>query len=82
MNDPKKTKCKCGRWIIWGYRMYDGRRIPLDPVAPVYELDERGNVYRAPKERFYVSHFATCRFASEFSGKAKHTETFKPGGTI
>ena len=46
----------CGKEIIWG-RFDDGRTVPLDPVAPVYEL-HMGKASRT--KTALVSHFATC----------------------
>jgi len=69
------SKCKgCGKTIVWGMTEA-GKKIPLDPKPPVYRvLDENPepnaymeNVKRA--QRCYVSHFATCPKANEFSRK-------------
>ena len=64
----------CGKTILWGVDE-KGRRIPLDPHAPVYHVmsfnaaTQTYAVERAGGERpiNYVSHFATCPKANEFS---------------
>lgn len=60
--------CKgCNKPIVWGLTE-DGKRIPLDPSAPVYVRD--GEVVR--RERLaMVSHFATCPKANDFSASKK-----------
>lgn len=32
-----ETVCKCGKQLVWGFTK-DGKRIPLDPVPPIYEV--------------------------------------------
>lgn len=59
--------CKCGRKIVWATTT-DGKKIPLDPVAPVYEIDPVNPDTCERTKTAYVSHFATCKFASDFSG--------------
>jgi hypothetical protein len=57
-------KCAgCSKAILWAVNE-DGARIPLDPVAPVYEVD--GQVVRRTRQAL-VSHFATCPKADQFS---------------
>ena len=72
MEGLKTSPCKgCGRPIIWGITP-DGKRIPMDARAPVYALTGEKNpgqpdgVVRAFTA--YVTHFATCPKASDFSG--------------
>lgn len=75
---------KCGKRILW-ITTATGARVPLDPVAPTYQLllrdslepDQpltgrwvRGNAEEDPEPSF-VSHFATCSAASNFSGRNK-----------
>lgn len=70
------STCKgCGKKIIWGMTE-DGKVIPLDKVPPVYEVFygfEMAN--KLPlikrKEGHYVTHFATCPKANEFSRAKK-----------
>lgn len=66
--------CKgCGKKIIWG-ETEDGKKIPLDPRPPVYHIyrvsNDGKNIIRRRTD-CYVSHFATCPNASEFSGSKK-----------
>lgn len=70
-------RCKgCGRKIVWGIKP-DGKRVPLDAVAPVFllrGLDKEQGCYPvdiAPPDTAFVSHFATCPKASEFSKNRK-----------
>ena len=63
----------CGKKIIWG-ETEDGKKIPLDPRPPVYEVLRTASGEKTPIIRrtdCYVSHFATCPKASEFSGSKK-----------
>lgn len=67
------TPCKgCGKPIVWGVDAM-GQRIPLDPSAPVYRMDEQpdGSIVAARDLRYAVSHFKTCPKANEFSGRSK-----------
>ncbi len=77
------SKCKgCGKRIVWG-ETPEGKKIPLDPSAPVYSIDvgENSGEMRVwdglgvrPVERrrgFMVSHFATCPDANRFSGSKR-----------
>ena len=73
------VKCKgCGAEIIWAKNEND-KLIPLDAKAPVYVLTMREDTtmtgtarcQRAEKGRAFVSHFATCPKANEFSGGKK-----------
>ena len=65
--------CACGRKFFWGY--CDGKRIPLDPVAPVYAKAPGDGginpmlVLRPAPGQMFVSHLATCPKASQFSGR-------------
>lgn len=70
--------CKgCGKRIVWGIHEGTGTRIPLDPVAPVYEAAGASNkpdksgleLYVSRTKTAFVSHFATCAKANQFSGK-------------
>lgn len=57
--------CSCGRRIQWGVDGF-GKKIPMDPTAPVYSVFENTNkVVRTTLAM--VSHFATCRDANKFS---------------
>lgn len=70
------TICKgCGKAIVWG-ETPEGTRIPLDPRAPVYEsapqagdTSDRHTVRRTVTA--FVSHFATCPKANDFSAGRK-----------
>lgn len=60
------SKCKgCGKPITWGIDP-EGKRIPLDPSAPVYAYaSETQQCERTGLA--LVSHFATCPDANKFS---------------
>lgn len=64
------STCKCGKTIIWGTDE-NGTKHPLDPVAPVYQglPSEANNIKVIRLKQAWVSHFATCRFANDFSKK-------------
>lgn len=71
------AKCKgCGREIIWALNGATGKRVPLDAVAPVYLLlvgtgkHGENECVPAPAQT-YVTHFATCSKANEFSGSKR-----------
>ena len=75
--DQMNSICKgCGKEIIWGM-MSNGKKISLDPRAPIYSIMSRDPVYgfyevsRIELETAMVSHFATCAKANDFSGKNK-----------
>jgi len=49
-----------------------GMRVPLDTVAPTYEVNQEGEAsLRAKRSTAYVSHFATCPAARDFSQSNK-----------
>lgn len=72
----------CGKPIIWIAEEKTGKKIPLDPRPPVYEVTESFDAREKnePANRItfgrrnlkaYVSHFATCPDADRFSGSRK-----------
>ena len=66
----KTVLCKCGRKMVWG-QTKDGKRIPLDPTPAVYRRryhDVKGNLIVERDHGALVSHFVTCKNASDFSG--------------
>jgi hypothetical protein len=85
------AKCKgCGRTIVWGVNE-EGKRIPLDPSAPCYSVEDEsipGGSDAAERARVimkgeanvrlyrlaFVSHFATCPNANQFSGRNRKPE--------
>lgn len=63
----------CNREIVWG-TTEDGKKIPLDPRAPVYvsiRQDASGDLLIKRTSMSMVSHFATCSAANRFSGSNK-----------
>lgn len=63
----------CNREIVWG-TTEDGKKIPLDPSAPVYVTireDAGGELLVRQTHRAMVSHFKTCAKASQFSSSNK-----------
>lgn len=63
------SECKsCGKKMHWGTTP-EGKKIPLDAVAPVYHLAEDGTAHRLHDA--HVTHFATCPSASQHSKKKK-----------
>lgn len=69
----KQTNCKgCGKPIIF-VNNKAGKLVPLDVRAPVYEVkkDFSGSEVCDLVENIYVSHFATCPKANDFSSSRK-----------
>lgn len=65
------SKCKgCGATIVWG-ETADGKKIPLDPSAPVYEIDPVHPTKCERTKTAMVSHFKTCPKADQFSGSRR-----------
>jgi len=68
------SRCKgCGKEIVWGVTD-EGKKIPLDPSAPVYYVSDeqietpQGMTPKIERERQHmVSHFKTCPNAADFS---------------
>lgn len=74
----RKTPCKgCGREIVFATTS-TGRKVPLDPSAAVYQVEERsdGNVsahlWKRSEGAPMVSHFATCPKADQFSASKRN----------
>ncbi len=72
MAELKMVPCKgCGRPLVW-VKDEKGTKHPLDPIAPVYFITghtDAGTPIAKRNENAYVSHFATCSKAREFSGR-------------
>lgn len=70
------SNCKgCGKAIIWAVDE-NGKTIPLDKSAPVYIETGVGHMRGIGvkrDKRGYVSHFATCSKANEFSASKPTT---------
>ena len=65
------TKCKgCGKKVIFA-KDENGKRQILDAVAPCYALRLVGKNLCFRSEGTYVSHFATCSAANQFSKNKK-----------
>ena len=61
----------CGKKIVWGMTV-EGKKIPLDAVAPTYRIVPNvdwGD--RIVRSEAMVSHFATCSKANDFSASKK-----------
>lgn len=60
--------------MAWGETV-DGKRIPLDPIAPVYKVVNTGLSTRVERAEgsYMVSHFSTCSQANKFSSSKKTT---------
>lgn len=57
----------CGRQILWAHTK-DGKKIPLDPSAPIYQVVKGDEVARI-ETGIYCSHFSTCREAYKPKGE-------------
>jgi hypothetical protein len=71
----KTTPCSgCGKPMVFSETM-DKKKIPLDSRAPVYRVvtqAEDGTPLIVERDRYaYVTHFATCPKASDFSAGRK-----------
>jgi hypothetical protein len=72
----RRTPCRgarCKSEVVWAIGE-SGQRIPLDPKAPVYQRigqDPDGTIRVRRVSNVFVSHFATCVDASQFSGSKK-----------
>jgi len=79
MKAIKVSKCKgCKKDIIWAETSDSGKKIPLDPRPAVYWVEEVVDditedkwVCATRQPGAYVTHFATCPNANEFSGGKK-----------
>ena len=70
-----RRNCKsCNRPLLFA-KTPEGKIIPLDTVAPIYIFDPKTNTCEQADNNIegavkcYVTHFATCPKASEFSKK-------------
>lgn len=60
------AKCKgCGKRIFF-VKTNEGKTIPIDPSPPIYCITGSGTAVR--ESGSFVTHFATCSKANEFSG--------------
>lgn len=75
----KTVPCKgCGKPIVWA-KLPDGTKVPLDPAPPTYQFcdapgtdPDGANAFRVNGKDYtrnpvFVSHFATCPKAAQFS---------------
>lgn len=77
------SKCKgCGKEILW-MKTTENKMIPLDPKPPIYEVHDAApeefkggaDCYGARADKgYYVSHFATCPKANDFSASKKQAK--------
>ncbi len=74
----------CGKEILWGVTD-DGKKIPLDPMAPVFQVKRVELGFTAEKimhfgtePDFMVSHFATCSRANQFSRSKREKQIARP----
>jgi hypothetical protein len=73
MSTEEKRKCKgCGA-ALWFVLTNEGKIIPLDIKSPVYEVEEdmTGEKRATRRGTAYVTHFATCSKANDFSGSKR-----------
>ena len=82
----KPAECKsCGKKILWALS-HEGKRIPLDPTPPVYQVQviEGQETMCIRRTSVLVSHFATCPDATEHSkqnaNKNLNVEVRAPSG--
>lgn len=71
----RKSKCSCGRAILWA-QTHDGKKIPLDAIAPVYTVigtydDQETAPLCVRNAMSLVNHFVTCPDRDSFRQKVK-----------
>ena len=71
LKGSSETKCRgCGTPVVWiTAKSADGTKdvkIPLDPRAPVYEVDPVNPTRGERTKSAMVSHFKTCPKANQF----------------
>jgi hypothetical protein len=66
----------CGKQILWKHTR-EGKAIPLDPVAPVYQLVTGGLAVKT-EYGFYVNHYSTCREAYKPKGQRAWEQPVEP----
>lgn len=75
----RSGECRaCGARISWGVTV-DGKRIPLDTRPPVYSVKD-GVLIRV--DHTFVSHFATCPNANEFSASRRTEQQPSKEGSL
>lgn len=69
---PYSRRCRaCGKLLIFAVTDA-GMRVPLDTVAPTFSVQQEGDrSLRAARSETFVSHFATCPAATDFSRKGR-----------
>lgn len=81
VSEHRKTKCRgCGRDVVF-VTTNDGKTVPLHPVPPVFHRVHDPDTGRAfwwrdgsdggGERTAFVSHFATCPKANDFSGSRR-----------
>lgn len=79
-----RRKCKsCGVDLVFA-TLENGKTVPLDTKAPVFEVSAEGYKARRANSRFLVSHFATCPSANQHSKTAPKQGATKtsPGASV
>ena len=73
---PYVKPCRgCGKSMIWALDS-DGKKIPLDPRAVVYNLrldEDQGEIVADRTDLAMVNHFATCSEANTMKKKTGST---------
>lgn len=81
---PMGTCRGCGKSILWAKDAVTQKAVPLDTTPPVYlvtqtpennfHLARANQKFNTGEPMFFVSHFATCPKASDFSRNRKPVE--------
>lgn len=76
MARPGYSTCKgCGKEIVWG-QDDKGTKVPLDTKPPTWIIvgNHKDGTAKIVRSSGYVSHFATCPKANDFSGKHRNVD--------
>ena len=73
LSKAETRPCKACKRKLYFVRNEEGKMVPLDAVAPTFRigLDTAGDLIAIRATTTFVSHFATCPSANDFSSSRK-----------